>query len=123
MKDIQKRELTRAINLINALGCTYKIITPEGEKFGELRVVEPTVRTKRAELRYPYGVLKRYVCDEMKMDLAIGEVYEVKCGQFHAATLRASICAHLTKNWGSKTYTTVAHKDRIEILRTAARAE
>lgn len=123
MKDIQKRELTRAINLIDALGCTYKIITPEGEKFGELATVEPKVKTKRTGLRYPYGVLKRYVCSEMKMDLAIGEVYEVKCGQFHAETLRASICSHLTKTWGEKTYTTVAHKDRIEILRTASRAE
>lgn len=119
MKDIQKREFNRAIDLIKALGCTYKVITPDGEEFGELEVAEPKTRKTRAPLKYPYGAMTTHIRKFLDMDAAIGTVQEIPCGAFDAEALRATLCPILTRAWGPKTYTTAAHPDRIELMRTA----
>ena len=41
----------RAIDLIKALGCTYKIIAPDGQEYGDLKVLVP--KTGKAGKRAP----------------------------------------------------------------------
>ena len=118
MKDIQKRELIRSIKLIQSLGCSYRIITPDGDSFGELQIVEPKVRKSRRTRKYPYGVLSEHVKKHVNLDIAIGEVQEIPCEDFDLEMLRASACAIFTWTWGTDTYTTAGRGDRIEVLRT-----
>ena len=117
MKDIQKRELIRSVKLIQSLGCSYRIITPDGESFGELHIVEPTFKKHRRSRKYPYGALTEHVRKHINFDVAIGEVQEIPCEDFHLEMLRASACALLTRKWGADTYTTAGRGDRIEVLR------
>lgn len=119
MKDIQKRELNRAIDLIKALGCTYKVITPEGEAFGTLEVVAPKTRKVRQALKYPYGTLTAHINKFFDMNAPIGVVQEIPCAEFDPEAMRATLCSSLTRAWGHKTYTTAAHPERIEVMRTA----
>jgi hypothetical protein len=122
MKDIQKRELVRSIELIKALGCTYKIITPEGESFGELEVVEPRTRKVRRALQHPYGTITAHIKKFLDMNAEVGSVQEIPCGEFDPESVRATACPILTRVWGVKTYTTAAHPDRVEVMRIATGA-
>ena len=118
MKDIQKRELVRAIDLIKALGCTYKVITPDGEEFGELQVAAPKTG-KRAPRKHPYGAVVAHVRKRLDMDSAVDVVQEVECGVLDPEVVRSSICTVLTAAWGKDTYTTATQPGTVEVMRTA----
>lgn len=119
MKDIQKRELARAIDLIKALGCTYKVITPDGDAFGELEVAEPRTRKVRRALKHPYGTITAHIKKFLDMNAPIGTVQEIPCAEFDPESMRATLCPTLTRAWGPKTYTTATHRDRVEVMRTS----
>jgi hypothetical protein len=118
MKDIQKRELIRSIKLIESLGCSFRIITPEGESFGGLKVVEPKPPRIRAERRYPYGSLTKYIKEHVDLNAGVGSVQEIFCTEFDVESLRSAACNILTSTWGKDTYVTVGYPDRFEIMRT-----
>lgn len=116
MKEIQVRELQRAIKFIDALGCTYKIISPEGEEFGTLEV-KP--QSKKRPLRYPYGELVNFYRPQVRLDAAIGDVQEVAFGKYAPDDIRSGVCSLLSKEWGNGTYTTSITNTSIEVMRTA----
>ena len=118
MKDIQKRELIRSVKLIQSLGCSYRIISPDGESFGELQVVEPKVKKPRNTPKYPYGAMTEHVRKHINLDVAVGEVQELPCGDFELELLRASACVIFTRTWGRDSYVTAGRVDRIEVMRT-----
>ena len=121
MKEIQQREFNRAIAVLEALGCEYKIITKTGEQFGGLEVVaKPKKVKKRAANRYPYGALTSYAREVVNMDLAAGDVQSVPVGEFDAESVRSSICIMLTKAWGTDTYTTSVSGDHVDVMRITA---
>ena len=119
MKDIQKRELMRSVKLIQSLGCSYRIISPDGDSFGDLQVVEPKAKRTRGPRKYEYGALTKYVQDKLDLNAKIGDVQEVKCGDFEMERARSSACHLLTKAWGKDSYVTVGHGDRFEVMRTS----
>ena len=118
MHAIQKRELVRAIDLIKALGCTYKVITPDGEAFGELQVAAPKT-VKRAARKHPYGVVVAHVRKHLDMTAQIGVVQVIECGDLDNETVRSSICTVLTAAWGKDTYTTATQPGKVEVMRIA----
>jgi hypothetical protein len=118
MKDIQLKEFQRAVKFIDALGCTYKIITPEGEEFGTLEV-KPIKDRKRAPLRYPYGEISKFYKPQLNLQAEIGEVQEIAIGKFTAEDIRSGVSSMLSREWGVDTYTTNINDSAVEILRTA----
>lgn len=119
MKEIQQREFNRAIAVLEALGCEYKIITKTGEQFGGLEVVVAKPK-KRAANRYPYGALTSYARGLVDMDLAAGDVQSVPVGEFDAESVRSVVCIMLTKAWGTDTYTTAVSGDHVDVMRITA---
>ena len=118
MKDIQKRELIRCVKLIQSIGCSYRILSPDGDSFGDLQVVEPKTKKSRAPRKYPYGSLTKYAQDHLDLNADVGSVQEVSCANFELETLRSAACNLLTKAWGKDSYVTVGHGDRFEVMRT-----
>jgi hypothetical protein len=118
MKDIQLKEFQRAVKFIDALGCTYKIITPEGDEFGTLEV-KATKDRKRAPLRYPYGEISKFYRPQLNLQAEIGEVQEIALGKFTAEDIRKGVCSLLSKEWGIDTYTTNINDSAVEVLRIA----
>ena len=118
MKDIQKRELNRAIDLIKALGCAYKVITPDGKEFGDLHV-KALKNAKRAARKHPYGVVVAHVRQHLDMKAPVGIVQEIPCYELDNETVRSSICTALTAAWGKDTYTTATQPGKVEVMRTS----
>lgn len=119
MKDIQKRELLRSITLIQSLGCSYRILSPDGDSFGDLQVVEPKTKHTRGPSKYPYGVLTTHIKKHVSLEIGVGTVQEIPCGNFDLEILRAAACSIFTRAWGTDSYVTAGHGDRIEVMRTA----
>lgn len=122
MKDIQKRELIRAVDLLKALGCSYKIVSPDGEAYVLVTKIKNQWPSKRAPRKYPYGAVVAHVRQHLDMDAAVGIVQEVACGSFDPESVRSSICAVLTAAWGKDTYTTATQTGAVEVLRTSMEA-
>lgn len=115
MKEIQLKELARCIKFIEAVGCQYKIVTDDGQEFGNLET--KPVRTRRPT-KYPYGTLSNHIRQHLKLDVEVGNVQEVPVDEYDPAILRSGVCAILTKTWGLDTYITNKKETHIEILRT-----
>jgi hypothetical protein len=118
MKDIQLKELQRAVKFIDALGCLYKIITPDGDEFGTLEAKLPRDR-KRSPLRYAYGEIAKFYKPQLNLQAEIGDVQEIAIGKFSAEDIRSGMCSLLTREWGKDTYTTSITDTSVEVLRTA----
>ena len=118
MEDIQKRELIRSIKLIQSLGCTYRILSPDGESFGDLQVIEPKTR-RRSPSKYPHGSLTKQVKDHVDLNAEIGVVQKIPCGDFDLEMLRSVACSILTAAWGRDSYVTMARGDYFDVMRTA----
>lgn len=119
MKEIQQKELQRAIKFIQAIGCEYAIITPDGETYSSgLEVIEPRER-QRAPLRYAYGEIAKFYKPQINLSAEVGEVQEIAFGRFSAADIRGGICSYLSKEWGNDSYTTNVTEHCVEVLRIA----
>lgn len=118
MKEIQMRELQRAVKFIEALGCEFKVITPEGDEFGTLEVKVAKNKT-RAPLRYAYGEIARFYKPQLNLQSEIGDVQEIAVGKFTPEDIRSGVCSVLTKEWGKDSYTTSVNDHSVEVLRIA----
>jgi hypothetical protein len=118
VKEIQMRELQRAVKFIEALGCDFKVITPEGDEFGKLEVKIAKNRT-RAPLRYAYGEIAKFYKPQVNLQAEIGDVQEIAAGKFSSEDIRSGVCSLLTKEWGKDSYTTSVNEHSVEVLRIA----
>jgi hypothetical protein len=118
MKDIQLKELQRAIKFIDALGCAFKIITADGQEFGALEVKAVKDR-KRGPLRYPYGEIAKFYKPQLNLAAEIGDVQEIAVGKFSPEDIRSGVCSLLSKEWGKDSYTTSMTDVSVEVLRVA----
>lgn len=118
MKEIQLKELQKMVTYMTAIGCTFKVITPDGQEFGTLEVVVNKPRT-RGPLRREFGVIANWYRPQLNLDSPVGDVQVIKFGEFSPDEIRSGICSMLSKRWGKDTYTTHVLEDSIEVLRTA----
>jgi hypothetical protein len=95
MESIQTVALKRAINTLTALNCQFAVITPEGEKFGELEV---EASTKPRKNKHKQGELKSYV-ETFLAPVQVGKDFSVPCGDYDMETTVRSV-----SNWFYKTY-------------------
>ena len=119
MKEIQQREFNRAIAVLEALGCEYKIINKDGEEFGGLEVAVEKHK-RRAPNRYPYGTLTNHVRALMNFELQPGDVHSFTVGEYDPKSVQRVTCSIMTKAWGADAYTTSVSGDHVDVMRITA---
>lgn len=124
MKEIQMKELQRMIKFITGAGCKFKIITPDGEEFGELEVKPVKTRAKR-NLERPYGELINFYKPQIDFNAPVGSVQEINPGTYPAMRIQSGVCSLLHKEWGKDNYTTCVNTktNKVEVLRIAEKGE
>lgn len=115
MEKVEFLALEKAMRLLDAIGCKYRICSPGGNYFGDLNLKQ----TKR-KLKYPKGEKVKYLrqyLDNMK----IGDVVKVPCDKYDLGELQKNVSSHLSKTLGPKSHTTAINRDAncIEVLRVA----
>ena len=109
------KAITKAVELLKASGAKFKVISPNGDEFGELDVAP----AKKKHFKYEYGALKAVFIDALK-NLKEAEVAQIKVPQeYDIEDVRGSACAWMATNWGNGAYTTTVDRDFnvVEVLR------
>lgn len=122
MKEIEKHTLNKALVLLNALKVQYKVITAEGDEYGELEVVhrsgrKVTRRVKTGTYRDLFTELlsKTPVGGVEQFSLALVNTIEGSSPEL----FRSALTAHASALWGVGNYTSTITDTDVEILRLA----
>ena len=119
MTQLHDKALKTALNLLNGIGCQFKVITMEGIEYGGLVVVPQ--RKKRDSARRPKvndfsSIHYQDILKDVQPGSAAAIPYPSNVNPEH---LRKAIAGHLSTNWGTKSYMTAVDASRniIEVLR------
>lgn len=110
---IKEKALQNALSVLDALKCGYKVITTDGQEYGELAVVMPK---KRHRSKYPLGTYANYVRPFID-GLTVGDVSVIPLGEFDGKDLQSSVTIHAHHKWGKGSYKTCVTDKAVEILR------
>ena len=111
------KTIAKAVELLKASGAKFKVISPNGDEFGELEVApekQKTFRFTRGELSSFYKPLLE--------NLKVGEVATFKNpdpAKYDIEDFRSSACSWISKEWGIGAHTSTIDRtfDTLEILR------
>ena len=98
MENMQAVALKRAINALTALKCQFAIITPEGERYGELKVEAP-----KKTNRHRQGEMKNYV-EPFLSSVQVGEAFFVPCGDYSMNVTARSVGNWFYKRFGAGSF-------------------
>lgn len=108
MSSIHQVAINRALTLLSAAGCKFKIITAEGDEYGELEVVAPQ---SRKPVRRDLGHL--YVDKMNKLPVGGHLIFDHP----EPERLRSALSAKAATMWGNGAAITSREGNRIELLR------
>ena len=114
MSGIKQQTLTRALNMLNAIGATFAVIEQDGTKHGTLEVVEP----KKRGAKYAHGELSSYASEHMA-NMSVGDIENIPFGKYEGEEVRSAAVSWACYHWGNGTVTTATQKDKriVEVLR------
>lgn len=125
-RDLFTRELSKAQvemlgrigHTLTNMGCQWVIVTPDGEKYGNIREED---KNKRRPMKHQWGVRTAYVRPYMET-LEVGQLAEIPvAGSGFNPTEVINACSSLAcRLWGNGQATSAYNSktDKVEILRT-----
>lgn len=116
MSGVKQQTLTRALNMLNAIGATYAVIEENGTKHGTLEVIEPRKRSNK----YAHGELSGYVSKHLA-NMNVTDLTEIPFGKYEGEEVRSAAVSWACYHWGNGTVTSATLKDKqiVEVLRIA----
>jgi hypothetical protein len=122
MEQVLRKLLDNSVKHLQALEgrkhITFKIITAEGEEFGNLEVKPIKQKKKKSASPYPHGELTNYVTPLLS-DVKPDQVVCIPVGKYDAERVRSTACSVGTVTWGRGTYSSTVSKgtNSVEIYR------
>lgn len=113
---VKQKALEQALKTLAALSCQYKVITPEGQEFGELEVQTQHKRTRTP--KRPYGTFTKYLSPLME-PMQAGDVIIIPSGEFEPAELQSAVTSSACNRWGKGNYVSTVNGRAVELLRIA----
>jgi len=113
--EVVTKTIQKALALLKASGCQYKVITIDGEEHGDLEVIRKKSKCIRDGRKY--GELSAHITPFIRSSSKIGDVLEIPCGTYKAEHIRSALCAILTKRWGTGSYTTAIANNKVQVMR------
>jgi hypothetical protein len=106
---LQKTAINRALQALENLGCSYYVVTADGEVFGELP------NQKKAK-EFKHGDITAYF-KPFLVDLKPGQVGCVPIEKFTHKNISSSMSAWCQNNWGKGSYTYERCGNEFHLLR------
>ena len=112
------KTIAKAVELLKASGAKFKVISPNGEEFGELEVQPPKAKKT---FRFGHGELASHYKPLLE-SLKVGEVatfINPDPAKYDIEDFRSSACSWISKHWGLDAHTSTIDRDfdTLEILR------
>ena len=111
---VKQHALEKALQILRALKCQYKVITIDGQEYGDL-VVVATNRQRNKPL-LPIGTYSNYIRPHLEK-LKVGDVAVVPFGNFTGGELQSNIGARAIHMWGKGSYKSCINGEAVEVLR------
>lgn len=113
------KTIQSAVRMLEASGAQFKVIAPNGESFGDLKIETP--KKKQMNPDREYGELRGYYDKFVNYNAPVGTVMQIPAHpKYKPEEIRGGLCAKLTTRWGKGTYTTAITKaGTVEIMRIA----
>ena len=123
LPQVVTKSILQAQNLLRASGCSFKIIDPADNEIlhDPESKLNPVKRAGRKRMsNAPYGELAAYYRPFVS-NVKVGDVVQIPVKGYVAESLRSSLCARLSTEWGKGSYTCSANKktNTVEVLRIA----
>lgn len=108
--------ISRALKMLDAAGCAYAVIKPDGDIVGTLELAIQNARKTR-KTRHPRHDFKStgYIDKITKME--IGDVVKLDAGKFPVGSFRSAISALASTKFGKGSHSTWVNGKIIEIFR------
>lgn len=122
MEQVLRKLLDQSVkNLIALEGrghITFKVITTEGEEFGNLEVKPVEKKKKKRKSSLPHGEIRQYLLPILK-DVQPDQVVTIPLRSYKAESIRGNACSWCTTVWGKGTYSSTVPKGKnsVEIYR------
>jgi hypothetical protein len=114
---ITMKTIEQAIRLLTATGCKYKVITTDGQEFGELEIVRAPVKKKKVFGKlYPFGAMHKHYYPHL-VNLQVGDVACIPVAPFDNNSLQSAVTGWASKTWGSGNYKTCVVNNEVQVLR------
>lgn len=124
MSEVQKKTLEASILRLKAVGCAFKIVTPNNSEiiYDPNNVLDKRKQhINRSDLPYAYGELKKHYLPYLS-GMNVGDVAEIPyTDTLPPLAIQSSLTAHLTNAWGKGNYATTTNRKTkmLEVLRLA----
>jgi hypothetical protein len=115
--DIKGKAIAQVVATLDALNCSYKIVSPENHVFTR-GVVFSGDENKKRKIARPYGTVAAYYKPYV-VGLKVGETAVIpKHKEISADDIQCSATAWMAGAWGKGSYATMINKSReVEVLR------
>ena len=111
MEPILKRELDKAIRVLDLIKCEYLIIDPDGQKYGVLEASTKKTKQNREFLR---GEIKNYIEPFVK-DLPLGEFVTIPADKYGAIRIQSAVLNYMRDYRGENSATTNKSDDELTV--------
>lgn len=115
MKEVQKKAVDNAIRALRAVGCQFAVVTPDGEKLGELQLALPKLSKRRRVHNFrQLGYIPKI------KNMAPGDVAEFDVSGMEKKvrdSFRASIAACARQHFGAASHTSTIVGNTIQLIR------
>lgn len=115
--DIKGKAIAQVVATLDALNCSYKIVSSDNHVFTR-GVVFGDSKTKKRKTDRPHGLVAAYFKPYV-VGLQIGESATIPhTPEIAAAEIQGSVTGWMSSNWGNGSYTTMIDKERnVQVLR------
>lgn len=115
---VQQLAIERAVNMLKGAGAQFKIITSDGQEYGELHVAEPVQRKRKVYTR-PQGEMRDHYLPHV-IGMVPGGYAEVPAGPYSLEDVRGPLTAWIHAKWGPGSAITSVNREKnvVEVIRT-----
>jgi hypothetical protein len=99
MLNVQRVKFEQAIRVLDLLDAKYKIILPDGEEHGELKVAEQKKPNKRNLPSYGHLETRKFFTPFIK-GMKAGDTVVIDCAQFDKRVIARDISSYICNSLG-----------------------
>jgi hypothetical protein len=100
MLEVQRKKFDQALAVLSLLGTKFKVITPDGEEYGELEVKPVREKVTKGGLpRYGHCETRNFFRDKL-VGVTAGQVKMIDCGPYDPRVISRDVSSYCCQTFG-----------------------
>lgn len=118
MLAVQEKKLSEAIHVLNLIGAKYKVITPDGDEYGDLEVKALRKEiTSKGLPRYKFGETRDFFRADL-ITMKAGDAKVIDCKSYDPRVISRDISSYCCQNIGREAVSVLTDRENnsVEVL-------